>query len=92
MRYQLLVLGLLLASSAMAAPNSVQIRAPRLHDLYCKSCHTADQYLPPKRKLGTRESLHQRVIAYQGDVAPVSNEEINGIVEYLWRSYYTGEE
>ncbi|WP_428603298.1 hypothetical protein [Sedimenticola sp.] len=86
---RLCLLGLcLLISGQSMADSEMAIRAPRLHDLYCKSCHTATRYLLDDRKIHTQAMLRRHVAGYRGKVAPVSEAEIIGIADYLWESYY----
>ncbi len=72
-----------------SAPNTVEVRAPRLHDLYCKSCHTASLYMKEQRKINTPVALREHVARYREKQVPVTEVEIFGIADYLWDSYYS---
>ena len=84
-----LILLLVLAGEALAGTTELEARAPRLHDLYCKSCHTATRYLLDTRKISNREQLQEHVAGYRGKQAPVSEDEIRAIADYLWEYYYS---
>lgn len=89
-RAMLFVLMLIVAGTSIAAGTTeLEARAPRLHDLYCKSCHTATSYLLDTRKINSREQLQKHVAGYRGKQAPVSEEEIRAIADYLWEFYYS---
>lgn len=84
------ILMLIVAGNSVAAGmTELEARAPRLHDLYCKSCHTATLYLLDGRKLGSRQQLQKHVAGYRGKQAPVSEDEIRAIADYLWEYYYS---
>lgn len=90
-RTVLLILMLLLTGSMVGAAGITELeaRAPRLHDLYCKSCHTATDYLLDTRKINSRQQLQNHVAGYRGKQAPVSEAEIRAIADYLWEFYYS---
>lgn len=92
-RTALLILMLVMAGSSVAAGTTeLEARAPRLHDLYCKFCHSATDYLLDTRKINSQEQLRSHVAGYRGKQAPVSEDEIQAIADYLWEFYYSESE
>jgi len=85
----LILMPLLAVSSVAAGTTELEARAPRLHDLYCKFCHSASDYLSDTRKLNSQGQLRSHVAGYRGKQAPVSEDEIRAIADYLWEFYYS---
>ncbi|MCW8907948.1 MAG: hypothetical protein OQL28_11925 [Sedimenticola sp.] len=83
------ILLLVLAGEAFAGTTELEARAPRLHDLYCKFCHSASDYLLDTRNINSQEQLRSHVAGYRGKQAPVSEDEIRAIADYLWEFYYS---